>query len=192
MRWTCSSTWADDSKVMPDDVTTGTSLVTSAGKSHSCERPTSRCAPPMSASTSVADGCRETTRGAHARPMFTSPAEGTRRALFPDPASAACSVFPSLALRISARVGVTVPGPPGRDAYGGGVVKHPLMAGRSGAPGLALALLALFTLLCAQCAGGATARASASAAWVARGVAVGPPPGAGGPRRGARRGEGRS
>ena len=60
--------------------------------------------------------------------------------------------------------------------------------GRSGAPGLALALLALFTLLCAQCAGGATARASASAAWVARGVAVGPPPGAGGPRRGARRG----
>ena len=112
MRWTCSSTWADDSKVMPDDVTTGTSLVTSAGKSHSCERPTSRCAPPMSASTSVADGCRETTRGAHARPMFTSPAEGTRRALFPDPASAACSVFPSRALRISARVVGHGPGHP--------------------------------------------------------------------------------
>ena len=65
----------------------------------------------MSASTSVADGCRETTRGAHARPMFTSPAEGTRRALFPDPASAACSVFPSRALRISVRVGVTAPAP---------------------------------------------------------------------------------
>jgi hypothetical protein len=52
--------------MIPDDVTTGTSLVTTAGKSHSCERPTSRCAPPMRARTSVADGCRETTRGARA------------------------------------------------------------------------------------------------------------------------------
>jgi hypothetical protein len=63
---TSVSTCPDVSKVRLDEVTTGTCLVMSAGKSHSCDRPTSRCPPPISASTSVAEGCSETTRSKRA------------------------------------------------------------------------------------------------------------------------------